>query len=82
MSGVFSITRIGMGPMSMPSSAAAAFESATSRPRKPSSVQARATSSAPRAGLRVSMCSIWARISSAEKIPFSTRRLVTAICMS
>ena len=46
VSALFSITRIGTGPRSMPSSAAAAFESASSRSRNLSSIHARATSRA------------------------------------
>ena len=58
-----------MGPKSMPISAAAAFESASNRRRKPSSTQARATSRAPRAGVSASMRSICARMSSRAEDP-------------
>ena len=71
-----------MGPMSMPSSAAAAFRIGDE------SIAESVVGPGPGHELGASgrvegvMFSIWARISSAEKIPFSTRRLVTAICMT
>jgi hypothetical protein len=55
----------------MPSSSQAAVPSPSSRALKAGSVQARATTRAPRAGLRASMASTVRRISSAVRIRFS-----------
>ncbi len=76
--GWFSTTTRLVAPMSMPSSRQAALPSANRRALKAGSLQARATTRAPIAGLRLSIFSIWRRTSSAVSTPFSIRSARTA----
>jgi hypothetical protein len=71
---VFSSTVSLAPPMSMPKSATASVPSASNRRLNAGSVQARATTSAPREGRQESSVSRPRRIWSAVKTPFSMSR--------